>query len=201
MENELEELIYSKGVVEFIAVANEFCTFVEDLSQNSKEKFVDQSLKLGSLLYFKASTLPLFEKLYEGSAEKFVGEIDWELVNNLVSTKLGQDDLYLDLYLPKNIVLDQAEEISYSEAFADIYQDCKNVTMNYQIGSYEAMNDALWECQTNFELYWGPRILAIMGGLHNLKFNSFMAEEDDNSKQRESKNLRQSFLDFQKPED
>ncbi|MCK5537633.1 MAG: DUF5063 domain-containing protein, partial [Bacteroidales bacterium] len=105
-----------------------------------------------------------------------------------------------DLFLPKNIVQDQGEEISFSEGIADIYQDLKNTTTNYQIGAYEAINDSLWECKNNFEMYWGPRILAIMSGFHNLKYNSYMHEEKTATPE-EKENLKQQFLDFQKPED
>jgi len=197
--DELSDIIYSKEVVEFITVSNQFCQFLENSATIAKSQLVDQTLKIGSLLYLKSSVLPEFEKLYDGSAEKFVSEIDWNLINTAISSKLGADDLYMDLFLPKNIVQDQGEEISYSEALSDIYQDLKDVATNYQIGSYEAINDALWECRNNFESYWGPRLLGILGAFHNLKYNAYMTDEESYN-QQEKKNLRQQFLDFQKPD-
>jgi len=172
MENFADELIYDKDVVEFITIANQVCHFLELITDVTKFKFIDQSLKLGALLYLKTSTLPNFEKFYEENTEKFVSEYDWQMIANQIELKLGEDNKFMDIATPNNVIYEEQEQISYAEAFADIYQDLKNVTTNYQIASHEIMNDSLWECKDNFENYWGPRLLALLNDFHLLKYDN-----------------------------
>ncbi len=204
MDYQAEEIVYDKDVVEFITVANQFCSFIEDITDVTKGQFIDQSLKIGALLYLKASTLPDFEKIFENLTEKFVSEYEWQMIASQISLKLGEDDKYIAIYVPSNVVNDEKEELNFSEAFSDIYQDLKNITTNYKIASHEIMNDALWECKENFTEYWGPRILAILSGFHALKYNQTSFDEEGNNNldtSRSDKTNRQQFLDFQQNQD
>jgi hypothetical protein len=41
----------------------------------------------------------------------------------------------------------------------------------YRIGHEESMNDALWECQQNFEQYWGSRLLVALSTIHKTLYS------------------------------
>ena len=53
----------------------------------------------------------------------------------------------------------------------------KNYVLLYQTGTDEVMNDAVWECQMNFENYWGVRLLNSLKAIHS--FLSSGKEIDD----------------------
>ena len=165
-ENNLDNIIYSKNVIEFITDANEYCLFVEKISDDSNEIFMGKSLKLLSLLYLKSLMLIKPESVTGYDVEKFVSEADWIFIDQNVTTALGGNEIFIELTEPANP--NETLSISISECFADIYQDLKDFTQLYQLGSIEAVNEGLWECANNFEQVWGSRLLAILSKFHNL---------------------------------
>lgn len=189
MKEEGVEKVYSKGVLEFVTVAAEFCVFAETIDQKPKEYFFDKAQKLLSVLYLKTSILPKFEALYEDGNEKFVSEEDWIYIKNKIVQKIGQHEIFLDVYSAFMSQEDDAENISLSEVIADIYQDLTDFLTLYRIGNEESMNDALWECQQNFEQYWGSRLLAALSAIHNLIYSkddlSDAGNEETNSEPKE----------------
>ena len=41
------------------------------------------------------------------------------------------------------------------------------------------MNDALWECRTNFEQYWGQRLVNGLRAIHNLVYGTSDLDETE----------------------
>ena len=60
-EEGLNNLVYSKNVIELITVANEFCSFLEHSEDMETSDFLGRLQKMLPLLYLKASLLPEFE--------------------------------------------------------------------------------------------------------------------------------------------
>lgn len=180
METKFEHIVYHKSVLEFTAIANEYCHFVEQTSVLSKTEFMSKTQKLLSFLYFKALLLPQTQNIYEQELEQFVDEHDWTFVKNAVATKMGVHDEFFYVYENQ----DESEiNISLSESMADIYQDMKQFSVAYEIGTEETMNEALWKCKLNFEQYWGQRIIGVLETLHRIAFGTELleAEDDDNN--------------------
>lgn len=172
------EGLYAANIIEFIAVANDFCHLTEKCSKLSKKEFVSKSLKLLPLLYLKAEMLPGFELMHEGVTEKFVQEIDWQMVINKTAQRLGTHDEYVEIYEPVRQESGDVNSLTMSECFADMYQDLKNCVMLYNIGNEEAMNTALYECKENYKQYWGQRLLALLPALHNLQYGEENLDEE-----------------------
>ena len=161
-----EDLIYSKEVIEFITIANEFCLLAEGLNTMTREEFIKNTYKILTLLQIKALTLPKPESIEEAQTESFVNEADWHFIDNGISTKLGSLEIFSDLREPIDPLT--SIEISISECMADTYQDLKDFTQIYQFGNIEAITQGLWECKTNFEQVWGPRIMIVIREFHLL---------------------------------
>ncbi|MBN2668240.1 MAG: DUF5063 domain-containing protein [Bacteroidales bacterium] len=164
--------VYSKNIIEFVTVAAEYCNFIENVSSSEKKDFFDKSIKLLSVIYLKACFLPKLENIFEEGNEKFVTEEDWLNIQNNVKQKLGKHDEFVDAYAPFMAQEMDAVNISISEIFADIYQDLVDFVTLYRIGHEESMNDAIWECQQNFEQYWGPRLLAALSAMHPILYGN-----------------------------
>ncbi len=164
-----DELVYSKNVIEFVTVANEFCLFSENALEYEKTDFIDRTLKMLSLLYLKTSLLQQTDYINQDGNEKFVTEFDWLLIKNNISTLLEDDDLYLDFFDSNMEETAEPVSCSISENIADIYQDLKDFISVYRLNIPDLMNDALAECIDNFGQIWGYRLVNTLKILHLLK--------------------------------
>ena len=172
-------VVFSQNVSEFVTVAGEYCLFVENALRFKKKDFLDKTRKILPLLYLKGSLLPRLESIYDEGNEKFVTEEDWDFIQQSVRKKLGYHDEYTDIY--DSLTHEQLDPstASISDNLADIYQDLKNFITLYNIGTEEIMNDALWECQLNFEEFWGQKLVSALKAIHAVYFGGDDLSDDD----------------------
>jgi hypothetical protein len=170
MEN-THDHVFSGHVVEFTAVASEFCKYAEHAGEMKGEELLNIMQRLLPLLYLKASFLPSLEPVFEDGNEKFVTENDWLRIRSGFRSKLKSADDYLELPDEKTTEPDGLVVASLSEDMADIYQDMKNFILLYQTGTNEVMNDAVWECRMNFENYWGYKLVNALKAIHRFIYS------------------------------
>jgi len=185
-----QNIVYSKNVLEFVTVSAEYCAFLESVENNSKQDFFSKGQKLLSALYLKALLLPKVEAVYEDGNEKFVTEEDWIYIKDKIVTKIGSHEIFVDVFSAVIYKEDDAENVSLSEIFADIYQDLMDFLTLYRIGYEESMNDALWECQQNFEQYWGNRLLAALLAIHNIIYSDTDLSDEEPKPKKDNENQR-----------
>jgi len=174
------EVVYSKNVIEFATVANEYCSFIEAVDQFQRKDFITRVQKLFPLLYLKTTLLPEPDiKMSDDVPEKFVSEEDYNFILHKLEAKFGQFDAYHEVFDPSMQYSDVALEASISENITDVYQDLKDFILAYRIGTLEVMNDALWECRNNFEQYWGQRLVNGLRAIHNLVYGNADLDETD----------------------
>jgi len=92
------EPVYSRNVVEFVAVANEFCKYSEHASELKGDELLKIFQRILPLMYLKASLLPQFDPFFEEGNEKFVTESDWIRVHDTFREKFGTADDYLEVF-------------------------------------------------------------------------------------------------------
>jgi hypothetical protein len=194
MENSTEP-VYSRNVVEFVAVANEYCKYAEHASEIKGDEMLRIMQRLLPLLYLKASLLPSLESFFEDENEKFITESDWFKVHDTLREKLGTANDFLDVSDDKSVEMDVPVACSLAENMADIYQDLKNFLLLYQTGTIEVMNDAVWECRMNFETYWGQKLVNSLRPIHNFIYSGeeIQRKEDDND-DNERRNTSEWFI-------
>ena len=174
------EVVYSKNVIEFATVANEYCSFIEAVDQFQRKNFITRLQKLFPLLYLKAALLPEPDiEMSEDAPEKFVSEEDYNFILHKLQVKFGQFDGYYEVFDPSIQYSAEPLEASISENITDVYQDLKDFILSYRIGTLEVMNDALCECRNNFEQYWGQRLVNGLRAIHNLVYGSSDLDETD----------------------
>lgn len=169
-EEHLNQLVFSKNVVEFTAVANEFCNLVESAGQMTAPQLIEMSRRLLPLLYFKASLLPPAERVLDDELEKYVTELDYNLLQQKWLQKLGEYDAYPEVFDPEIQFGSETVTASISESILDIYQDLKDFITSYRLGNEEVMNDALAECSGHFRDFWGQRLVNVLRAVHQLAF-------------------------------
>ena len=175
---------YSRNVIEFVAVANEFCKYAEHARDLKGDELLKILQRILPLMYLKASLLPKLDPFFEDGNEKFVTENDWVLIHDNLREKFGTADDYMEVFDDRTKESDEAVVSSISENMADIYQDIKDFLLLYQTGTDEVMNDAIWECSQNFETYWGQKLVNSMRAIHSFIYSGEeigMIEEDEAS--------------------
>lgn len=178
-EEGIGHFVYSKNVIEFVTVANEYCTFVENNASISRFDFVDQLSKMMPLLYLKASMLPDVDDSNVETPEKYVTEVDYNFLQNKISGKMAQFDGYQEVFDLNMQFSEESIETTISENVCDVYQDLKDFIMTYRIGTEDLMADALWECKNNFRTYWGQKLTNCMRALHNIRYGDEDLNQDE----------------------
>jgi hypothetical protein len=194
MEEIFDQAIYSKQVIEFVTVANEFCTYLESNSTFEKHVFVKQLQGFLPLLYLKATTLPTMENVMDEGVEHYVTEFDYYQIQNSIIELLGSDDDYVRLFDAEYSEEHEPVNSSISENIADVYQSLKDFIMNYRGGIDEIMNDALWECKVNFMDYWGGALVDAQKAIHMLINKKNWDEDSGQESQPKKEGARKTFF-------
>jgi hypothetical protein len=177
-EEGLNRVVYSKNVIEMITVANEFCSFLERSEDLETVDFMSRLQKLLPLLYLKASLLPEFEIETDDDLEKFVTELDYNLIQQKVLRHTGAGDDYQEVFLSGMQFSESALTSGIAENVADIYQDMKELVMSFRTMNDEVMEQALAESQNNFAHLWGQKLVNSLRAIHNLIYSESNPEDD-----------------------
>ncbi len=169
----------NNSITDFYLTASEFCKLVEYTSETDRTDFISKAQKILSLVYLRASLIEKPSEITEGEVEKFVQEEDWIYIKNNVSDLMAGADRFIDVVLPEELDPENHEEVRLSEGFADIYQDLKDFVTSYEIGNEEGLQATLYECIFNYEKFWGQRLLAILGFLHNYLYSTELYKEEE----------------------
>lgn len=178
-----DNIIYSPNVIEFITVGVEFCAFIESDALMDREEWIKKMLHILPLLYLKTSHLPETMQINEDLPETFVKEEDYTRVATNIASIIGEEDVYLDVFVEDMKYSDRPISSFVSEDIADIYQDIRNIVSVYQYKLEEQMNDAIYVCQEHFKIYWGQKLVNVIRPLHSILYS--VNEEDDNISETE----------------
>ncbi len=185
--------VYSRNVIEFVAVANEFCKYAEHASELKGDELLKILQRILPLMYLKASLLPQLEPFFEDGNEKFVTEADWIQIDDTLREKFGTANDFQEVFDDKIKETEGLVISSISENMADIYQDTKDFLLLYQTGTNEIMNDAVWECRMNFENFWGQKLVNAMRAIHKFIYSG---EEIEKVEEREQDNENRDTSDW-----
>lgn len=164
------DIVYAPVTLDFVTVSVEFCSFLEKMEDTSRIEWAKTMLRILPLLYVKATLLPSVEASDDEIAEVFVSEHDYMLVSNQVASIIGEEDVYLDVFVEDMKYSERPVSSLISEDIADIYQDIRNFISVYQHGLEETMLNALGVCTENFRLYWGQKLVNVLRPLHTLVY-------------------------------
>jgi len=186
MKQTSEHPVYSKNVIEFVTVAAEYCSFLENSNQQDTKSFLEKMTKIIPLLYLKTSLLPVFDAMLEDETiQQFVTEDEYEFVRGQITSTVGQYDEYLEVFHPDMQYSDSPVLATISEDLADVYQDLKDMIANFQSADFQIMNDALANCVGNFRNFWGQKLLNALRALHNVLYSEVDFDNPEEKKKSE----------------
>ena len=174
--------IYERNTLEFVTVALEYCTFIEQAKDATLFDFTDKATKLLPLLYLKAGLLPEVEQDDDLELELTVTEDMYESAREHISDLLGEDDAYLETFHPDMQYSDAPIAAFISENLADVYQDTGNFVALFRQGNEEVMQEAIAICHTNFMEFWGQSLLNALKALHSVRYSANL-DSDQNEEE------------------
>jgi hypothetical protein len=158
-----------KQVIELLAVANEYCMFIEKSYDYSKEDILQYIHRIGPLLYLKGSLLPELHPENPEATERYVTEEVWENIFNELRNAFGRDDEFWFI----DEATFQGDEItkgSLAELVTDIYQDLKDFVFLYSKNSADAIINSIAECRQLYHHNWGPKLTRVQKHVHSLVY-------------------------------
>jgi hypothetical protein len=182
MNNDNNSSVYERDILELVTVAVEFCAYVENAEEKDRKIFISTMQKLLPLLYLKGVLAPKYELTEECDADSlssFVSMENYDIVRNNVAFVMGEYDSFLDVFVEDMKYSDTPILSSVSENIADIYQDLKNFVCAYKDGTEEMRYDAIVMCKSNFENYWGQRLVNVLRALHEINYGERIDEDED----------------------
>jgi len=195
-EEGLNSLVYSKNVIELITVANEFCSFLERADEMESADFMSRLQKMLPLLYLKAILLPKFEFEADDELEKYVTEVEYNLIQQKILVHTGAGDDYQEVFIQGMQFSESALTSSIAENVADVYQDMKDLVMSFRTMNDEVMEQALWESQNNFSQIWGQKLVNCLRALHNLIYSENNADDEPLHKGNPNNELKNKNPDW-----
>jgi len=166
-----ENPIYAHQTIEFVTVALEYCTMVENINNINQFDFINKAIKILPLLYLKATLLPQIEVIEDIELEQAVTENMYESVRVQIAELLGNKDSFLETF-HTDIQYSDTPIISFiSENLSDVYQDIGNFIFLFRQGNEEIMRNAIALCFNNFQKFCGQQLLNALKALHATFYN------------------------------
>lgn len=195
-EDQLNQLVYSKQVIEFVTLANEYCKFIETAGTLETRDMLGKIQKILPLVYLKATMLPDFDSTEEIVLEKFVSEVDYNYLQQRIMNMLGEYDDYQEIFDRDMQFSEVPLTASISENLADIYQDLKDFALSYRTGDEFVMQETLWECIENFRNYWGQKLVNALRAIHCLVYSDIEFENEVKIQNEEDDDIDMSKPDW-----
>jgi len=158
-------------VIEFVAVAGDYCRLLEQASKKRTGELFSELQQLLPLIYMKATGLPKPKYCYEEEPLTFVGEDDFARIHDSLQQKF---ELFNGITgMSPGTLPNQHELISFgmAESFTELYEELKNTVKLYEVGLPQSMNDAVWICRKSFEHHLGIKLIDNLKSLHTLIYN------------------------------
>lgn len=157
----------SRNIIETVAIAGEYCSFLESNGQYSQEDFIRSLRDLVPLLYLRGSLLPEINPEFPEANERYITEEQWDGMFTSLRKFLGEKDEFSYLTL-NEYGQDAILRGSISEHLTDVYQDLKDFVLLYKKPSLDARENAIHECKSLFQSNWGNRLANLLPVLHHL---------------------------------
>lgn len=158
------ETIQSKPVMEMLAVAMEYCRFINEIQNCELPEAFDFLQKILPALYLKGSLFPTVEVDDDSANERFVTEEEYETVRVRTAAILGERDYFSTVDLANDDLT--AVPVALSELLADIYTDLKDFILLYAKDNMAAKENAVANCRYYFQTGWGARITLALPYIH-----------------------------------
>lgn len=164
----------------FTALCNEYCTLMADPFSATPKEFITRMLHLLPRIYICASDLASGGTLeeYGGWINATMTEEDYESSRNAVSTLLGENDVYLEVFEEDMKYSDTPVSASISENLCDIYQALFDYLATVKMGTEATISEAVAAISDSFKEYWSSTLCNVMRALNHLWSHDLINDDE-----------------------
>lgn len=164
--------IINNNALALIGLCNEYCAFVENAQELTREEFLAKALKLLPRMYIAASDLPKGDAfMTEGYIDPSLSEDVYEQLREGIAALLGADDTYLEVFEEDMKYSDTPIAASVAEGLADIFQSCYNFVEMIRDAPEHVTEWALQGMREDFDSYWSQTVCNVMRPLNQLRYS------------------------------
>lgn len=156
----------------FIALTNEYCQLVENCGDYTREGLIEALVKLLPRIYITVTDLEPNLEFFDAFISQTLDEPSYEMVRSGLSAIMGEDDVYLEVFLDDMKYSDTPIATSISENLADLYQEFYNLVASLRDLNTDEQRQILGMCKENFVEYWGQTLCNVLRALHSLSVAS-----------------------------
>jgi hypothetical protein len=157
-------------VLVLIRLCNEYCQILEKADKLPLHELFDKACESLMAVYQKTFVITRFKTRYESEPQKFLAEKQYNKVRKTLMELLDKRDSYNEILDPNHPKGNNIFQASLSEDLTDIYQDFYDFVQWYSLGTFESINDSQIEFLTNFEKYWGVKLLNALRTMHVIRY-------------------------------
>jgi hypothetical protein len=178
LSDDIHEFLNLDTTKQFLAAANKFVRVLED-STFPKDEFLRHCHTALIELYSTGHKLHEIELKYSSSESDFDRDELFDNKNAGIVSELGEEAFYWEVFDPTyseqegnpkqgwTITDREASQGWLVDDFADIYRDLKiELQKITEIGTDEAVEDALWQLKFSFRNHWGGHCINAIRYLH-----------------------------------
>ncbi len=157
----------------FIALANEYCHALENtFDYDDKQAFMAAMLRLLPRLYISASDIKPDDESSDSFIDSYLDENDYDVVRANISRMMGEDDIYLEVFIDDMKYSDTPISTSISENLADIYQPLYNFVATVKDATDETIIEAVSAIKAEFDTYWGQTLCNVLRAIHSVYYKN-----------------------------
>lgn len=152
----------------FIALTNEYCHLMERAPELTRDDFLQQVAKLLPRIYITA--LDLGEPLTPPDAfmSQALDENTYDVLRGALSAVLGEDDVYLEVFVEDMKYSDTPVSAFISENLADLYQEFYNLVSSLEDLTAEAQRELLAVCREDFKEFWSQTLCNVLRAVNSV---------------------------------
>jgi hypothetical protein len=151
----------------FLAVAEEYCRFVESRSDYKRVALCRRALELIAQLVSLGAQLPSVEPDTIEPPRSSISHGEWSDIFSDLVGQLESVDGYWMVFDPYDPNEHDSIMSSLADDVADIYRDLKD---SLPPSGRAPTNDELWSLKFSFETHWGQHAVSALTALHGLLY-------------------------------
>lgn len=161
----------SNNALTILALCNEYCSAIENVSATMPSDFVTEMLRLLPRIYISVTVLSDDVSLEEGTyIASSLDEETYDRVRAAMASLLGEDDAFLEVFMDDMKYSDTPITATISELLADLFQVFYDFLETCRDAHNELINEALGALKSTFEEYWSQTLVNVLRALNWVKY-------------------------------
>lgn len=158
----------SPNSLAFVALINEYCAQLEQAPSLGRDNFVQAMAKLLPRIYITALDMPAPVMLGEVEIPPSLDEEQYDMVRARVASLMGEDDVYLEVFMDDMKYSDSPIATSISENLADLYQVFYDLIAAVRDLDASLQQELLTRCREDFDGYWSQTLCNVLRAINNV---------------------------------